>query len=82
MISLNETPTELDDKIGGIPYLPTNEKWPVDKNGNQLSLLLQVNLRNVQLEDFPNAGILEIFTESPLNWPCEYVVKIFEDSLE
>lgn len=54
----------LDDKIGGIPYLPLGEEYPVDNDGNKMGLFLQVNLENVQLENFPQKGILEIFVST------------------
>jgi uncharacterized protein YwqG len=37
----------LDDKVGGIPYLPVGEAYPVDTNGNKMALLMQVNLKNL-----------------------------------
>lgn len=82
VISIDKRPTILDDKIGGIPYIPINEEWPKGKNGKPLSLLLQVNLKNIDLKGFPKTGILEIFTDSPLHWPCEYIIKVFEEGLE
>lgn len=42
---LDEVPDILDDKIGGTPYLPVGEEYPVDKSGNPLALLLQINLK-------------------------------------
>ncbi|MBQ7307172.1 MAG: DUF1963 domain-containing protein [Clostridia bacterium] len=77
----NETPDILDDKIGGPAYLPLNEEYPKDKNGKPLSLLLQVNLKNIDLDYFPKSGILEIFIDTYLDYPCSYVVKIFQEDL-
>ena len=72
-------PSILDDKLGGLPYLPIGEEYPKDDQGNPLSLLLQVNLNNVKLKNFPN-GILEIFTNN--DWPCKYSIKLFKNGLE
>ena len=72
----------LDDKLGGTPYLPINEEYPVTSKGTPMGLLLQVNLKNVDLKGYPKKGILEIFTDKDVNWPCEYVIKYFEEGLE
>ena len=61
---LDTTPNILDDKIGGIPYLPIGEEYPKDIDGNPMSLLFQINLSNVELENFPKRGILEVFISS------------------
>lgn len=70
----------LDDKLGGRPYLPVGEKYPVDKRGNPMPLLLQINLKNVNLKNYPKQGILEVFTN--IEYPMEYQVKLFEEGLE
>jgi uncharacterized protein YwqG len=79
---LDEVPDILDDKIGGTPYLPVGEEYPVDKSGNPLALLLQINLKNIDLDGFPKKGILEIFTDKGLDYPCTFAVKYFEEGLE
>ena len=73
----DEIPDILDDKIGGTPYLPVGVEWPEGMN-----LLLQVNLKNIELEDFPKEGILEIFVSSDCDSPCETKVFIFDEGLE
>ena len=78
----NKTPDILDNKIGGLPYLPVGEDYPKDKNGKPLALLLQVNLKDIDLPNFPKEGILEIFTDKELEWPCSYQVKLFKEGLE
>lgn len=75
-------PSILDDKIGGKSYLPIGEEYPKDKNGEPLALLLQVNLKNVDLEGYPKKGILEIYTDKDVDYPCQYAVKYFEEGLE
>lgn len=77
-----EEPAILDDKIGGKPYLPVGEEWPKDKDGNELALLLQVNLKGIDLPGWPKEGILEIFTDRAVEWPCQYAVRYFAEGLE
>lgn len=79
---LEENTDILDDKIGGKPYLPVDEEYPTDKKGNPLALLVQVNLKNIDLKGYPKEGILEIFTDKGLDYPCTYVVKYFKEGLE
>lgn len=73
------TPDIMDDKIGGIPYLPVGEEYPLDKENNPMILLIQVNLANVDLEDYPKQGILEIFIDKECSWPADYTIKYFKD---
>ncbi len=75
-------PGILDDKIGGTPYLPVGEEYPKDSSGECMPLLLQVNLKNIDLEGYPKKGILEIYTDKDLRYPCEYAVRYFEDNLQ
>lgn len=79
---LEEIPQIEDDKIGGRPYLPVGEEYPVDKNGDKMALLIQVNLRNIDLPSYPKKGILEIFVDKEYRWPCEYEIKYFKEGLE
>ena len=76
------TPEILDDKIGGMPYLPVGEEIPLDKENNPMVLLVQINLKNVDLENYPKEGILEIFIDKECNWPCDYKVKYFKEGQE
>ena len=73
----DEIPDILDDKIGGSPYLPIGVEWPEGMN-----LLLQVNLKNIDLEFFPKTGILEIFVSADCDSPCDTKVFIFDEGLE
>lgn len=72
----------LEDKIGGRPYLPVGEKYPISKSGTPMGLLLQVNLKNIDLKGYPKEGILEIFMDSEFGWPLEYKIKVFKEGLE
>lgn len=76
------TPGIMDDKIGGIPYMPKDEEYPLDKNGRPMILLVQINLENIELENYPRKGILEIFIDRECDWPCDYKVKYFKNITE
>lgn len=76
-----------DDKIGGIPYLPVGEAYPLDGEGNKMALFMQINLENVQLKEFPKKGILEIFistNERIFEYETDgnITIKIYEPGLE
>ena len=82
---IDSKPDIKDNKIGGIPYIPKNEEYPKDKNGKDMVLLLQVNLKDIKLDNFPKEGILEIFIfqdESGVIEKGDYVVKYYKDDLE
>lgn len=76
------TPNIMDDKIGGIPYLPVGEEYPMDKNNNPMILLIQINLKNIKLDDYPQEGILEIFIDKECSWPCDYKIKYYKNITE
>lgn len=79
---VDENPSITDDKLGGKPYLPVGEEYPKDKDGNNLALLLQVNLKNIELDGYPKKGVLEIFTDSNVDYPCQYAIRYFDEGLE
>ena len=81
-IEEDETPNIMEDKIGGIPYIPVGEEYPVDNNNNPMILLIQINLENIELEDYPKEGFLEIFIDKECSWPCDYKVKYFKEITE
>lgn len=65
-VNLTLTPaTELSlwqSKIGGHPYLPLTESYPVDEQGQALVLLAQINFAEVPaLPNFPTDGILQFY---------------------
>jgi uncharacterized protein YwqG len=77
----------LDDKIGGIPYLPKGKQYPVDKDGNKMGLFMQINLDNLKLDNFPQKGILEIFistNEKIFEYETDgnIVIKVYDSGLE
>ena len=54
-------PDIFSSKIGGLGYLPHDMDIPVNKNGNQLRLLAQINCSDVKLENFPKTGLLQFW---------------------
>lgn len=79
---IEDNPQIMDNKIGGKPYIPINEEYPLDKNGNPMLLLLQVNLKDIKLDGYPKEGILEIFIDQECSYPCDYKIKYFDDNQE
>lgn len=85
----NEKPGILDDKIGGIPYLPVGVDYPKDKYGNPMSLFIQINLKKLNLREYPS-GIFELFiTTNEEDIFCSdylskdsYEIRFFEENLE
>ena len=52
-------------KVGGKPYLPKGENYPMSKDGKPLTLLVQINFEEMPpLEDYPTKGILQFFVDS------------------
>ena len=64
----------LDDKIGGKPYLPEGISYPKDSSGENMALLLQINLSKYILDGFPQKGFFEIFVQPNLTSNCEYKI--------
>lgn len=79
---LNSSTSLTDNKIGGDPYLPLNEEYPLDSSGRPMFLLLQVNLKDIELDNYPRNGILEIFTGTPAASNFEFTIKHFDEDLE
>lgn len=52
-----------DSKIGGLPYWDPAKAYPLDSQGNPLSLLAQINFEKEALHDkrLPDHGILQFF---------------------
>ncbi|MBR7002866.1 MAG: DUF1963 domain-containing protein, partial [Neisseriaceae bacterium] len=49
-------------KFGGVPYWLPEMPYPVDKNGDKLALLAQIDLAELPpLPDFPEKGLLQFF---------------------
>ena len=75
-------PEITDNKLGGIPYMPLGEDYPLDSEGDPMGLLIQVNLKDIDLEDYPKTGILQVFTDAKGLWPCQYKIKYVKEGLE
>lgn len=62
-ISQNERQTTpLESKVGGMPYLLKNAKWPVNRAGEVLYFLAQINFADLpRLDPFPEKGLLQFF---------------------
>ena len=59
-------------KVGGKPYLPINEKYPLDKSGKPMEFLGQINFKDlVKFEDYPTNGLLQFFI-SLEDWGMNY----------
>ncbi|MBQ9577520.1 MAG: DUF1963 domain-containing protein [Muribaculaceae bacterium] len=72
---LNEQrqPEMTGSKIGGDPYWPADRPFPVDSQGNKLSLLMQINCGDAGLQaPLPDHGILQWFIslDSELMYGC------------
>ena len=52
----------LDSKVGGLPYWDPGLPYPVDSQGNQMTLLAQLNFAQLETEaPLPRAGMLQFF---------------------
>ena len=71
-------PEITDTKLGGNPYLPKGYEYPSDENGNPYALLLQINFKDIELDEYPKEGILELFVDSDLDYPSKYHVLYFD----
>jgi uncharacterized protein YwqG len=54
-------------KIGGMPDLPINTRWPVHENGKPLAFLAQMDLADIAthgtiIEGLPTEGLLSVFS--------------------
>lgn len=72
------SPEITDNKIGGKPYLPIGEEYPVNKDGEPMALLLQISLDDIDLPNFNKKGVLEIFVNRNINKPLEYAIRCFD----
>ncbi len=50
-------------KVGGKPYLPLDYAYPLDKQGEPMEFLAQINFDEIEegLEGYPTTGILQFF---------------------
>lgn len=76
--TVDKTTGILDSKFGGLPYLPSNESLPLDKEGKPMRLLAQINCKDLAgLEEYPQEGMLQFYLTTNPRWD-ESVVKYYE----
>lgn len=76
--TVDKTTGILDSKFGGLPYLPSNESLPLDKEGKPMRLLAQINCKDLAgLEEYPQEGMLQFYLTTNPRWD-ESVVKFYE----
>jgi len=68
-----------DSKIGGNPYLPEGEELPKSSKDEYMPLFAQINFEGLELENFPNKGILQLFADKDVDWPTDYKFRYYED---
>lgn len=75
---LKEKTTLFDSKFGGLPYWDLSKEYPVDKNGNKLILLAQINLeqKNFESDKLANKGMLQFFVENEFDCMDKEVNKV------
>ena len=73
-----EIPNILDSKIGGNPYIPINEKYPISKDGLPMALLIQINFDGVKLDNYPSKGIFQVFSNQDF-YKNEFIVKYYKN---
>lgn len=72
-ISLTDTkPSIFESKVGGLGYIPHDEGFPVDKDGNQLRLLAQIECEKVDHPDYPKQGLLQFWIMDDDLYGCEF----------
>ena len=55
-------PGLTNSKVGGTPYLPRGEAWPVCSCGAPMTFLAQIDCTQLKdLPDFPHTGLLQFF---------------------
>ncbi len=75
--TVDKTTGILDSKFGGLPYLPSNESLPLDKEGKPMRLLAQINCKDLAgLEEYPQEGMLQFYLTTNPRWD-ESVVKYY-----
>ena len=69
----------VSSKVGGIPYLPISVKYPLDKNGQPMEFLGQINFKDMpKLENYPTVGILQFFISFE-DWGLDYDEQLNSD---
>lgn len=75
-------PGEKDSHVGGTPFTPVGFTIPTTKDGAKMSLLIQINLRDIDLDGWAKGGIVEVFSSGIDTFPDEYKVFYFTGNEE
>ena len=72
-IKLTDTkPSLFESKVGGLGYIPHDGDFPVDKEGNQLRFLAQIDCAQVNDENFPKSGLLQFWIFNNDLYGCDF----------
>lgn len=72
-IALTDTkPSIFESKIGGTGYIPHDKDFPTDSYGNQLRLLAQIECDKIQLDGFPEKGLLQFWIATDEDLGCSW----------
>lgn len=78
-INLADTPIThvTQSKFGGLPYWPKDRDYPVDKEGNALNFIAQINFYELpeKLENYPTNGLLQFFIANDDLYGMEFMEK-------
>ena len=77
----NENQANITDtKLGGAPYTPEGEEFVKSGDGSVMALFVQINFEQINLENYPKKGILQLLINDAYNtYPTEYKIKYYED---
>lgn len=72
-IILTDTkPSVFESKVGGLGYIPHDGNFPTDSKGNQLRLLAQIDCSEIQLDGFPEKGLLQFWLAGTDLYGCDF----------
>ncbi|MDE6092951.1 MAG: DUF1963 domain-containing protein, partial [Ruminococcus sp.] len=74
-ITLTDTkPSIFESKVGGLGYISHNSNFPTDSKGRQLRLLAQIDCAEIQLDEFPENGLLQfwIMNDEDYKYGCDF----------
>ena len=60
-LDLSHKPTIFESKFAGLGYVPHDQQIPVDSQNTQLRLLAQIECSKIDLENFPEKGLLQFW---------------------
>lgn len=77
----NHISKTTQSRIGGIPYIPVGYDVPKDSAGSYMAFLMLINLKDIDIDGYPNNGVLELFLSLEWNTPQEFALLYFKDNL-